>query len=149
MGETACAQDVSEDDLPAPDAREAALYERFAALGIAWKTVEHKPVFTVEEAAAHYDTQPGGHTKNLFLKDKKGVFRLVVARDTLRIDLNALNTKLAYGADRSNRMDFSEYDRIDDFELNEILWFSIKGTDAPQPPSVRRAIAYRPAKVER
>ena len=24
-------------------------------------------------------------------------------------------------------MDFSEYDRIDDFELNEILWRSIKG----------------------
>jgi len=41
-------------------------------------------------------------------------------------------------------MDFSEYDRIDDFELNEILWHAIKGPDAPQPPAVRRAIAYRP-----
>ncbi len=60
-----------------------------------------------------------------------------------RIDLNELNTATAYGADRSARMDFDEYDKIDDFELNEILWRAIKGTDAPLPPAVRRAIAYR------
>jgi Ala-tRNA(Pro) deacylase len=95
MGETARAQDVSEIGLPTPDAREAALYERFAAIGISWKTAEHKPVFTVEEAAALYDNQPGGHTKNLFLKDKKGAFWLVVARDTLRIDLNALAKQIS------------------------------------------------------
>jgi YVTN family beta-propeller protein len=62
---------------------------------------------------------------------------------TARIDLNATNTKLAYGADRSSKMDFSEYDKIDDFELNEILWRSINGKDAPIPPAVRRAIAHR------
>jgi YVTN family beta-propeller protein len=61
-----------------------------------------------------------------------------------RIDLNARNTPLAYGAERSARMDFSEYDKIDDFELNEILWRAVKGPDAPLPPAVRRAIAYRP-----
>jgi YVTN family beta-propeller protein len=61
-----------------------------------------------------------------------------------RIDLNVRNSPLAYGAERSARMDFSEYDKIDDFELNEILWKSIKGADAPVPPPVRRAIAYRP-----
>ncbi len=59
------------------------------------------------------------------------------------IDLEAKNTKLAYGAERSGRMDFSEVDRIDDFELNEILWRAIKGADAPLPPAVRRAIAFR------
>jgi YVTN family beta-propeller protein len=61
-----------------------------------------------------------------------------------QIDLTALNPKTAYGAKRSARMDFSEYDRADDFELNEILWRSIKGADAPLPPAVRRAIADRP-----
>ena len=61
-----------------------------------------------------------------------------------RIDLNAKNTKQSYGADRSARMDWSEYDKIDDFELNEILWRAIKGTDASLPPAVRRAIANRP-----
>jgi hypothetical protein len=60
-----------------------------------------------------------------------------------RIDLNAKNDKLAYGAERSMKMDFSEYDKINDFELNEILWRAIKGRDAPLPPAVRRAIAYR------
>jgi hypothetical protein len=60
-----------------------------------------------------------------------------------RIDLNAKNDSLAYGAARSMKMDFSEYDKIDDFELNEILWRSIKGKDAPLPPAVRRAIAFR------
>jgi hypothetical protein len=61
-----------------------------------------------------------------------------------RIDLNAVNPKTAYGAARSAKMDFSDYDRVDDFELNEILWRSIKGPDAPLPPAVRRAIADRP-----
>ncbi len=59
------------------------------------------------------------------------------------IDLNAKNTALSYGAERSMKMDFSEYDRIDDFELNEILWRAVKGKDAPLPPAVRRAIAFR------
>ena len=48
-----------------------------------------------------------------------------------RIDLNEVNAPTAYGADRSIKMDFDEYDRIDDFELNEILWRAIKGKDAP------------------
>jgi hypothetical protein len=61
-----------------------------------------------------------------------------------RIDLNAVNSATAYGADRSSKMDFSEFDKIDDFELNEILWRSVKGPDAPLPPAVRRAIAFRP-----
>jgi YVTN family beta-propeller protein len=60
-----------------------------------------------------------------------------------RIDLSARNTALAYGAERSKAMDFSEYDRIDDFALNEILWHAVKGKDAPLPPAVRRAIAQR------
>ncbi|MCY2985087.1 MAG: bifunctional YncE family protein/alkaline phosphatase family protein [Planctomycetota bacterium] len=60
-----------------------------------------------------------------------------------QINLEAKNDALAYGADRSMRMDFTEYDRIDDFELNEILWHSIMGEDAPLPPAVRRAIAFR------
>ncbi len=60
-----------------------------------------------------------------------------------RINLNSINERTAYGAERSLKMDFTEYDRIDDFELNEILWRSIKGKDAPLPPAARRAIAYR------
>ena len=80
--------------LPSPEAREAALYERLRALGIAWKTYEHAPVFTVAEADAVHVSVPGGHTKNLFLKDKKGGLWLVVLRSQLRIDLNALAKQL-------------------------------------------------------
>ena len=47
-----------------------------------------------------------------------------------RIDLMAKNTKLSYGADRSEKMDFSDYDLVDDWEMNEILWRAVKGPDA-------------------
>src|SRR5439155_11495660 len=60
-----------------------------------------------------------------------------------QVNLDVKNERTAYGAERSLKMDFSEYDRIDDFELNEILWRAVKGKDAPVPPAVRRAIAYR------
>lgn len=60
-----------------------------------------------------------------------------------RIDVDQKNTLVSYGAERSAKMDFSEYDLINDFELNEILWRAVKGKDAPLPPAVRRAIAYR------
>ena len=65
------------------------------------------------------------------------------------IDLGARNDKTAYGAERSNKMDFSEYDKINDFELNEILWHVVMGRDAPEPPAVRRAIAFRPQPAKR
>jgi YVTN family beta-propeller protein len=71
------------------------------------------------------------------------------SHEEARVDLNVKNTKKSYGAARSSRMDFSEYDRVDDFELNEILWRSIKGVDAPVPPTVRRAIANRPAETRK
>ncbi len=66
-----------------------------------------------------------------------------------RIDLDEVNAPTAYGAERSLKMNFDEYDKIDDFELNEILWRAIKGKDAPVPPAARRAIAYRPRSVHR
>jgi len=77
-------------ELPPPDEREAALYRRFSELGIAWLTHAHAPVFTVEEARALRGSLPGLHTKNLFLEDRKGRFWLVVAREELTVDLNAL-----------------------------------------------------------
>jgi Ala-tRNA(Pro) deacylase len=80
--------------LPSPDMRENALYERLHALGVAWTKYEHVPVFTVEEAEAVNAVQPGGHTKNLFLKDRKGGPWLVVLRDDFRLDLNVLSKQI-------------------------------------------------------
>lgn len=81
-------------ELPSPETREQTLYERLRALGIAWTAYEHVPVFTVEEAAIVNAVQPGGHTKNLFLKDKKGGLWLVVLRDDFRLDLNGLSKQI-------------------------------------------------------
>jgi Ala-tRNA(Pro) deacylase len=81
---------VNNATLPSPDQREAKLYERLTELGIRWVTYAHAPVFTVEEARALRGGLAGGHTKNLFLKDKKDGLWLVVLREELRVDLNAL-----------------------------------------------------------
>lgn len=65
-----------------------------ADLGIETHTVEHPPVFTVEEAQTLRGDLEGGHTKNLFLKDKKGGLWLVVCLEDRRVDLNALSRRL-------------------------------------------------------
>jgi Ala-tRNA(Pro) deacylase len=63
-------------------------------LGLRHRTVTHPPLFTVEESQALRGTIPGGHTKNLFLKDKKGALFLVVALEDAVIELKSLHTRL-------------------------------------------------------
>ncbi len=70
------------------------LLGRFAELGIEITITEHPPVFTVEEARALRGQIPGGHCKNLFLKDKKGVVWLVVTEEDAVIDLKSLPEKI-------------------------------------------------------
>ncbi len=50
-----------------------------------------------------------------------------------RIPLTTRNPAGTAAAERSRKMDFAEEDRIDDDELNAILWAAIKGTPAPAP----------------
>ena len=57
--------------LPMP-ADQTTLFARLDALGIAHVTVEHDPMFTVEQSQALREDLPGAHTKNLFLTDKDG-----------------------------------------------------------------------------
>lgn len=76
------------------DAVEAALAARLEALGLAFRRHTHVPVFTVEEARALRGALPGGHAKNLFLKDKKGRFFLVTVEETAPVDLKALEKRL-------------------------------------------------------
>jgi Ala-tRNA(Pro) deacylase len=63
-------------------------------LGIAHRTVSHPPVFTVEEAQALRGQVAGGHTKNLFLRDKKSVLFLVAAAEDAAIELKSLHRLL-------------------------------------------------------
>lgn len=58
---------------------------------IAHATLKHPPVFTVAEGQDIKASLPGGHTKNLFLKDKKGRLALVSALGDTRIAVNQLH----------------------------------------------------------
>jgi Ala-tRNA(Pro) deacylase len=71
-----------------------AILARLEALGIEAATTHHPPVFTVEEAQEHTRHLPGGHCKNLFLKDKKDRLWLVTCLDEQRVDLNRLSKLL-------------------------------------------------------
>lgn len=76
-----------------PASRDA-LLACLAELGIAVKTVEHPPLFTVEESQALRGAIAGGHTKNLFLKDKKDRVYLVVAEEDAAIDMKTLHKRI-------------------------------------------------------
>ena len=83
------------------------LFARLAELGLAHNTVEHAPVFTVEQAKAHRGTLPGHHIKNLFLRNKKEEMWLVVALEDRAIDLKRLGEVLGAG-----RLSFSSAERL-------------------------------------
>ncbi len=83
------------------------LFARLETLGIAPRTVEHPPVFTVEEAKALRGDLPGHHIKNLFLRNKKEEMWLVVALEDRAIDLKRLGEALGAG-----RLSFGSPDRL-------------------------------------
>lgn len=55
-----------------------------------------------------------------------------------RVDVNAKNTALAWGAAASLTMDLDEVDRAPMAELNEVIWKSVKGANSPMPLPVHR-----------
>ena len=63
-------------------------------LGIEHRTVDHPPMRTVEDSQRLRGNLPGGHFKNLFLKDKKGQFFLVVAGEERPVNLKSLREPL-------------------------------------------------------
>jgi Ala-tRNA(Pro) deacylase len=77
-----------------PPASQDELFAYLDGLGIAHQTVTHSPVFTVEEAQAKRRDSAGGHTKNLFLRDKKGAPFLLVAPEDAAIELKSLHRLL-------------------------------------------------------
>lgn len=83
------------------------LFDRLHQLGIAHRTVEHPPVFTVEEAKALRGDLPGHHIKNLFLRNKKEEMWLVVALEDRAVDLRRLGERLGAG-----RLSFGSPDRL-------------------------------------
>ena len=88
-------------------ASRAELFERFKSLGIETRTLDHAPVFTVEEAKHVHDDMPGGHCKNLFCKDEKGVLWLIVALEDAVINLKAAPARIG-----SKRLTFGKPDLL-------------------------------------
>jgi Ala-tRNA(Pro) deacylase len=77
-------------------------------LGIAHATVHHPPLFTVEQSQVLRGQIAGGHSKNLFLADKRGALHLVSALEHAEIELKSLHRRL--GA--SGRFSFGSVERM-------------------------------------
>jgi Ala-tRNA(Pro) deacylase len=75
----------------------ADLFAFLDAHGVAHSTLDHPPVFRVEEGLEIKAALPGGHTKNLFLKDAKGQLWLISALGETAIDLKRLHTVIGSG----------------------------------------------------
>jgi Ala-tRNA(Pro) deacylase len=90
-----------------PHATRQELFAFLDAHGIGHRTHEHRPVFTVEEGADIKAALPGGHSKNLFLKDAKGQLWLISALGETKIDL-----KRAAGVIGSAKLSFGSEERL-------------------------------------
>lgn len=92
-----------------PPAGSVELLGRLASLGIAAHTLDHPPVFTVDEARRYKGDLPGAHTKNLFLRDKPGKrMWLVCVQADRDVDLRALPERI--GA--KPRLSFGSEERL-------------------------------------
>jgi Ala-tRNA(Pro) deacylase len=83
------------------------LFAFLDAHGIAHRTLEHPPVFRVGEGREIKAALPGGHTKNLFLKDAKDQLWLISALGETEIDLKALPKTIG-----SARLSFGSAERL-------------------------------------
>jgi Ala-tRNA(Pro) deacylase len=83
------------------------LFAFLEAHGIDQHTYAHAPVFRVDEGAEIKAAMPGGHTKNLFLKDAKGQLWLISALGDTRIDLKNLPQTIG-----SAKLSFASEERL-------------------------------------
>jgi len=88
------------------------LLARLQELGIQSHTIDHAPVFTVEESKELRGQLPGGHVKNLFLRNKKEEMWLVTVEESKRIDLKALGEKLTGATGGAAKLSFGSADRL-------------------------------------
>ena len=88
-------------------ARPEDLFRRLEELGVKVRTLSHPAVFTVEESKSLRGNIAGCHTKNLFLRNKKGLMWLVVCRENRRVDLRGLGVGLGAG-----RLSFGSAERL-------------------------------------
>jgi Ala-tRNA(Pro) deacylase len=70
------------------------LFAYLDRLHIDHKTVSHPPLFTVDESQALRGRIPGAHSKNLFVRDKKGSAFLLVTLEDAAVELKSLHRPL-------------------------------------------------------
>ena len=90
---------TTDPNLPPTPVDRAALLDLLGQHNYRVTTHDHDPVFTVAESQALCEAIPGGHTKNLFLKDKKGNIFLLTAEQNSDVNLKTLH-KLLGGSSR-------------------------------------------------
>jgi Ala-tRNA(Pro) deacylase len=84
------------------------VYAVLDAMGIAYQSFEHPPIFTGEEAAEHWKNVPGVGIKNLFLRNKKGDRHyLVILPVEKQVDLRQLVKTIG-----DDRFSFGSPDRL-------------------------------------
>ncbi|UJW75381.1 prolyl-tRNA synthetase associated domain-containing protein [Rhizobium sp. SL42] len=104
--ETAISQPQNADAKSAQD-----LFRFLDELNIPHKTKTHAPVFTVAESVSLRDEIPGGHTKNLFVKDKKDRFFLLTVEENAVVDLKTVHTII--GA--ASKVSFGKPEKLMDY----------------------------------
>lgn len=70
------------------------LFAFLAELGISVTTMTHPPLYTVADSQALRGDIPGGHTKNLFLKDRKDQYFLLTVEEDATVDLKTIHTQI-------------------------------------------------------
>jgi Ala-tRNA(Pro) deacylase len=84
------------------------LMRHLADLGIEVTTYHHPPLFTVEQSQGLRGEIAGGHTKNLFLRDRKDRYFLVALEEQASVDLKGIHHLI--GA--SGRVSFGNPERL-------------------------------------
>lgn len=84
------------------------LYALLDDLGVSYSTRTHAPVFTVAESVGLRDEIPGGHTKNLFVKDKKDKYFVLTVEENAAVDLKTVHKVI--GA--SSRVSFGRPEKM-------------------------------------
>ncbi len=67
------------------------LFAFLNGLGISVKTVTHPPLYTVADSQSLRGQIDGGHTKNLFVKDKKDNYFLLTVDEEAAVDLKTIH----------------------------------------------------------
>lgn len=128
-------------------ASESELFAFFDSHKIAHETYRHDPVFTVEEAQLARSSMPKGpkhgHSKNLFLRDKKKNYALIVASEDQKIDLKSLANTIDMG-----RLSFASAERLKAYlgvtpgSVTPFALLNAHKTAAPDHPKIKVILDY-------